>query len=109
MLAAVAGLLLWAAPGTFGQLVRQPNTTLVLSPSSPPATLSATGAFADLATLTPNAGIVSYKPNLSFWSDYAQKSRWFSIPGHQPNHDFLGGRELDFPDRDGLDQAFQFA
>lgn len=45
-----------------------------------PATLSATGAFASLNPLTPNAGIVSYEPNVSFWSDYAVKQRWFSVP-----------------------------
>ncbi len=51
-----------------------------VSGTAPPATLSATGAFSDLSTLTPNAGIVPYTPNVSFWSDYAHKSRWFSIP-----------------------------
>ena len=50
------------------------------SGTPPPALLSATGAFADLATLTPNAGIVPYEPNLTFWSDHAIKSRWFSVP-----------------------------
>ena len=62
------------------QLIRQPNTTLNLSETSPPATLSATGAFSNLATLTPNAGIFPYEPNVPFWSDYAEKRRWFSIP-----------------------------
>ena len=71
---------LFCVSPVFGQLVRQPNTTLALSESSPPPTLSATGAFADLATLTPNIGIVPFTPNVSFWSDYAQKQRWFSIP-----------------------------
>lgn len=47
--------------------------------TAPPATLSATGAFSDLATLTPNAGLVAYDPNVAFWSDYAVKSRWFAI------------------------------
>lgn len=46
----------------------------------PPKTLSATGAFSNLATLTPHAGIIPYTANVSFWSDYAQKQRWFSIP-----------------------------
>jgi len=46
----------------------------------PPALLSQTGAFSDLATLTPNAGIVPYTPNVAFWSDYAVKQRWFSVP-----------------------------
>ncbi|MBS0660527.1 MAG: PQQ-dependent sugar dehydrogenase [Verrucomicrobia bacterium] len=45
-----------------------------------PATLSATGAFSDLASLTPNPGIVAYEPNVSFWSDHATKKRWFSVP-----------------------------
>ena len=45
-----------------------------------PTTLTATGAFASLATLTPAAGVVAYEPNVSFWSDYAKKRRWFSVP-----------------------------
>jgi uncharacterized repeat protein (TIGR03806 family) len=68
------------ATNAHAQLVREPNSTLSLPETLPPATLSATGAFADLATLTPNRGIVPYAPNVSFWSDYAQKSRWFCIP-----------------------------
>jgi uncharacterized repeat protein (TIGR03806 family) len=56
---------------------------LVYSPSSGetfPPTLAETGAFADLGTLTPHAGIVPYELNLPFWSDGASKQRWFSIP-----------------------------
>jgi len=45
-----------------------------------PATLSATGAFTDLATLTPAPGFVAYEPNVSFWSDHARKRRWFGLP-----------------------------
>ncbi len=45
-----------------------------------PATLSGTGAFANLATLTPAAGVVAYEPNVSFWSDHATKRRWFALP-----------------------------
>lgn len=45
-----------------------------------PPTLAETGAFSDLASLTPEAGIVPYDVNLPFWSDGATKSRWFSIP-----------------------------
>jgi uncharacterized repeat protein (TIGR03806 family) len=80
VLTALTSFLVLGAPSGLGQLVRQPNTTLNLSSTSPPATLSATGAFADLATLTPYPGIVPYAPNVAFWSDYAQKSRWFSVP-----------------------------
>lgn len=46
---------------------------------NPPALLSGTGVFANLSTLTPHAGIVPYTPNVDFWSDYAIKSRWFSL------------------------------
>ncbi len=45
-----------------------------------PPTLADTGAFADLATLTPHPGIEPYSVNTPFWSDNAIKTRWFSIP-----------------------------
>lgn len=45
-----------------------------------PATLADTGAFADVAPLSPQAGVVPYEINLPFWSDGAVKKRWFSIP-----------------------------
>lgn len=45
-----------------------------------PQTLAQTGLFADPAALTPNPGLVAYDINLPFWSDNAQKRRWFGIP-----------------------------
>jgi uncharacterized repeat protein (TIGR03806 family) len=48
-------------------------------PALPP-TLADTGVFNNLATLTPNAGIVPYDLNVPFWSDKAAKTRWFYIP-----------------------------
>ena len=57
---------------------------LVASPATGgtalPATLAATGAFSNLANLTPAAGVVAYEPNVSFWSDHARKRRWFALP-----------------------------
>ncbi len=44
-----------------------------------PATLSATNFFADLTDLTPNPGAHGYEPQLRFWSDRAEKKRWFLI------------------------------
>lgn len=44
-----------------------------------PATLAATGAFSDVAALTPAPGLVPYEPNVSFWSDHATKRRWFAL------------------------------
>lgn len=46
-----------------------------------PDTLTKTGLFADLATLSPSPGVVAYEPNVSFWSDHAIKRRWFGLPG----------------------------
>ena len=45
-----------------------------------PATLSATGLFADVTTLSPAPGLLPYAPNVSFWSDFANKRRWFIVP-----------------------------
>lgn len=45
-----------------------------------PQTLSATGAFSDLSTLTPSQGIFPYELIESFWSDGALKKRWLGIP-----------------------------
>lgn len=47
--------------------------------SSFPPTLAATNFFADLSDLTPNPGSQYYEPNLRFWSDHAEKKRWFLI------------------------------
>jgi len=48
--------------------------------ASPPATLSGTGAFTDLATLAPAAGLIPYELNSPLFSDNAEKLRWVSIP-----------------------------
>ena len=61
-------------PGPLRRIVTgAPDTTF-------PTTLSATGLFADLADLSPAPGLLPYKPNLRFWSDFAEKRRWFAIP-----------------------------
>lgn len=44
-----------------------------------PPTLAATNFFADLSDLSPNPGAHFYEPNLRFWSDHAEKKRWFLI------------------------------
>ncbi|MBX3741628.1 MAG: PQQ-dependent sugar dehydrogenase [Akkermansiaceae bacterium] len=68
------GDLLFCANGQVKRFVRSQTTG-----TAPPATLSAVGAFSNLASLTPHAGIVPYDVNLPFWSDHAIKRRWFSI------------------------------
>jgi len=45
-----------------------------------PDTLSETGLFSNVATLTPAPGVIPYAVNLPFWSDHAIKQRWFTLP-----------------------------
>jgi uncharacterized repeat protein (TIGR03806 family) len=45
-----------------------------------PDHLSETGVFAELASLTPRAGLVRYDINIPFWSDGASKTRWIEVP-----------------------------
>jgi uncharacterized repeat protein (TIGR03806 family) len=45
-----------------------------------PLLLSQTGAFKDLRTLTPAAGLIPYDLIVAFWSDGAFKTRWVAIP-----------------------------
>jgi glucose/arabinose dehydrogenase len=63
----------------------------------PPATLSQTGAFANLATLAPEPGMVPYEPNVSFWSDHASKRRWFAIQNMTDTIGFSRDGNWNFP------------
>lgn len=70
------------------------------TPSGPggfPATLSATGAFADVANLTPAPGVVAYEPNVSFWSDHARKRRWFALPDATSRFGYANEGNWDLP------------
>jgi uncharacterized repeat protein (TIGR03806 family) len=49
--------------------------------TAPPATLSATGLFADVAALTAVPGLLEYAVNAELWSDGATKRRWLGVPG----------------------------
>lgn len=53
----------------------------------PPATLSATGAFSNLATLTPAAGVLPFDLNSPLWSDNAVKQRWIAVPNNGAPYD----------------------
>ncbi|MEO5714307.1 MAG: PQQ-dependent sugar dehydrogenase [Luteolibacter sp.] len=46
----------------------------------PPPLLSQTGAFSNLANLTPAQGVVPYGVNAPLWSDGAAKQRWMALP-----------------------------
>ena len=49
-----------------------------------PPTLSATGAFRDLATLSPADGLIPFAPNSALWTDGAIKTRWMAVPNDGP-------------------------
>ncbi|MCI4670298.1 MAG: PQQ-dependent sugar dehydrogenase [Bacteroidia bacterium] len=68
-------------------LLKQGNNTTLYTLSTPssgqpslPATLSQTGAFTNLTSMTPAPGLVPYDMIESFWSDNALKKRWMVVP-----------------------------
>jgi uncharacterized repeat protein (TIGR03806 family) len=69
----------------------------------PPALLSSTGVFEDMATLKPARGLTAYNVNAPLWSDNAQKKRWLAIPNDGGPYDadevitFRADSEWDFP------------
>jgi hypothetical protein len=60
-----------------GEVIRLVATPATANPV--PATLSATGLFSNLATLTPAPGVVPYEPIASAWSDHATVRHWFAV------------------------------
>ena len=73
------------------RLVRTTN------PTEAPALLSQTGAFANVQNLTPNPGLYEYEINHPFWSDGAEKRRWFSIPNLSDTATFRNDQPWSFP------------
>ncbi len=69
----------------------------------PPATLSATGAFANLTNLTPAPGVLPFAVNAPLWSDNSAKQRWIALPNNGAPYSedervtFRADSEWDFP------------
>ncbi len=63
----------------------------------PPALLSQVGAFKDLKALEPAEGMNPYTPNVTFWSDYAVKQRWFMLPHAADTMGFSAAGNWTFP------------
>ncbi|MEZ6188099.1 MAG: PQQ-dependent sugar dehydrogenase [Planctomycetota bacterium] len=61
-----------------------------------PSTLSQTGLFQDLASLTPASGVVPYDVNAPLWSDGAKKKRWIALPDNT-EIDFSATGSWQFP------------
>lgn len=64
--------------GRIQKLARAPKRQ-----APPPKLLSETGAFADVAKLSPAPGVIPYAVNLSAWNGGAVSRRWFSLPGKE--------------------------
>jgi len=61
-----------------------------------PTTLSATGLFETVSSLTPTPGVIEYDVNAPLWSDRAIKKRWIALPGTQ-TIGFSSTQEYSFP------------
>jgi uncharacterized repeat protein (TIGR03806 family) len=64
-----------------GRIFRILPDTGAIQNSIFPATLSATGLFSDVLTLTPVPSLIPYEVNMPLWSDGTEKQRWLMIPG----------------------------
>ena len=74
-------------PAAFGIASRVPPKAYLNMPANAqgkiPALLSQTGAFTDLRTLAPAAGLIPYDLIVPFWSDGAAKVRYMALPKGQ--------------------------
>ena len=59
---------------------KTPPRTSTSGPPDPPETLSATGLYSDIGTLTLAADVREYEPTYALWSDGAEKRRWIRLP-----------------------------
>lgn len=63
-----------------------------------PPSLADTGAFVDLKTLEPATNIIPYDINVPFWSDNAQKQRWFALTREGSSVSFNRTNHYGFPE-----------
>src|SRR3954469_20003081 len=75
-------------------------------PANFPLLLSATGAFADVRTLTPVPALVPFGINSPLWSDGAIKSRWLAVPDGQ-QIGFVPAGDWSFPNGTVFVKDFQ--
>ncbi len=71
---------LLAVGGADGKLRRFVAAGSELDPGVP-QTLSATGFFANIASLEPAPGMIAYDVNAQGWSSFASTQRWLALPG----------------------------
>jgi mono/diheme cytochrome c family protein len=59
-----------------------------------PPVLSATGAFSNVANLSPATGLIPFVVNSPLWSDGAIKTRWVAVPNDGPP--YAAGEQIGF-------------
>ncbi len=79
--------------GIVKRLVAKPDPALQPLPQR----LSETGVFRNLEELLPSAGVVPYEINVPFWSDFAVKQRWFSLPNSNQNFSLQSPNKMHYP------------
>ena len=77
-----------------------------------PATLSATGLFADTPSLRPNPGVVRYELNAPAWHDGAEAVRHMAVANRETPINIRKGDQLkkswEFPEGSAFAQTFSF-
>ena len=73
----------WGQNQPYGMTERLRNVSLVLELEKgvPPATISTSGLFSDIAAQTPAPRLILYSVNAELWSDGAYKTRFLALPG----------------------------
>jgi hypothetical protein len=66
--------------GDGGAVVTDPRCATDLDKDGLYKHLACTGLYANATTKTVNADLMAYKPSTEFWSDGAEKQRWFYLP-----------------------------
>ena len=73
-----------------------------------PTTLSATGLFSDVTSLTPAPGLIEYEVRTALWSDDAEKKRWIALPGNETIR-FSNREPWSFPTGTAIVKHFELA
>ncbi|MBN1783062.1 PQQ-dependent sugar dehydrogenase [bacterium] len=67
--------------GQDGRIYRFQEQETQPSPGTVPLTISGSGLYRDMETLTPAEGLLQYEVNSPLWSDGASKTRFIALPG----------------------------
>ena len=97
----------WGQNQPYGMTERVRNVSLFLELEKgvPPATISTSGLFSDIAAQTPAPGLIPYSVNAELWSDGAYKTRFLALPG-EADIEFSRDEFCHFPANTVLEEKF---